>query len=165
MKEKKDRWGYAPFIEWAWKDYDGKATVSIDDFIKKNLRDDSYFMIGSDSQNYSKKGICKFTTVLIAYRLYKGGSVIIHRDKVPYVPNLRQRLYLEAMRSLEAAYHVNTLVPSKNVIEIHLDVNPSTDFKSGLYKDELIGMIAGQGYRCLIKPDAWAASGAADRKC
>jgi len=162
---KESKWGYRPFDEWAWKSYDGKRKMFVVDFVNAQPKDETFFMIGTDSQNYSKKRICIFTSVLIGYRLHHGGSVIIHRDKVPYMQSLRQRLLMEAMRSLEVAWHIDSLVPSKNIIEIHLDVNANTKFKSGRHKDELIGLVASQGYRCLIKPDAWAASGAADRKC
>lgn len=157
--------GYLPFEKWVWKKYDGKQAISINDFIKEQSFNETFFMIGTDSQNYSKKRMCVFTTVLIAYRLGKGGSVVLHRDKVPYIQSLRQRLILEAMRSLETAWYIEPIVPSKNIIEIHLDVNPNLKYRSGSYKDELIGLVAGQGYKCIIKPDAFAASGVADRKC
>ena len=72
---------------------------------------------------------------------------------------------LEAMRSLEVAWYMDSKVPSKNVIEIHLDINSNLRYRSSQYKNELIGLVSSQGFQCLIKPDAWAASGAADRKC
>jgi len=154
---------YKPFDEWIWKSYDGMSRVNVDEFVSNHHED--FFLIGTDSQNYSKKKMCVFTTVLIAYKMYKGGAVIIHRDKVPFIQSLRQRLILEAMRSLEVAWHIDSKVSSKNIIEIHLDVNPSLKFRSGQYKEELVGLVAGQGYKAIIKPDAWAASGVADRKC
>lgn len=158
----KDR-GYRPFSEWTWKNYDGDKIVSINEFLKSHQ--DAFFMIGTDSQNYSKKRLCTFTTVLIAYHLGHGGSVILHRDRVVFIDSMRQRLLLEAMRSLEVAWYMDSKVQSKNVIEIHLDINSNLKYKSAHYKDELIGLVSSQGYRTLIKPNAWAASGAADRKC
>lgn len=153
---------YKPFKEWDWKNYEGKKTVDIDEFISRNL--DAYFMIGTDSQNYSKNNMCIFTSVLIAYRMHKGGCVVIHRDKVPFISSLRQRLLLEAMRSLEVAWHVDSKVPSKNIIEVHLDINSNLKYRSGQYKDELVGLIAAQGFNYAIKPNAFATT-AADRKC
>jgi predicted RNase H-related nuclease YkuK (DUF458 family) len=162
VKLKSDR-GYRPFNEWLWRNYDGDKKVVVDDFLAAHSED--FFMIGTDSQNYSKKRNCIFTTVLIAYKLGKGGSVILHKDKVPFIDSLRQRLLLEAMRSLEVAWYMDSKVPSKNVIEIHLDINSNLRYRSSQYKNELIGLVSSQGFQCLIKPDAWAASGAADRKC
>lgn len=155
--------GYSPFEEWAWKNYDGDKKVEIDDFLLGHQED--FFMVGTDSQNYSSKRMCVFTTVIIAYKLGRGGSVILHRDKSPFIQALRQRLLMEAMRSLEAAWYMDRKIPSKNIIEIHLDVNPNLDFRSGQYKDELISLVSSQGFRALIKPHAFAASGVADRKC
>jgi len=165
MREYRDsKWGYRPFSEWIWKNYDGTDRVIVRDFVKSKS-EDTYFMIGTDSQNYSKRSMCTFTTVLIAYNLGRGGSVILHRDRVSYIPNLRQRLLLEAMRSLEVAWNVDSLISSKNIIEIHLDINSNIKFKSGQYKEELVGLVAAQGYKAIIKPYAFAASKAADRKC
>lgn len=155
--------GYKPFSEWGWRNYDGDVSVEVDDFLAAHQED--FFMIGTDSQNYSNKRMCIFTTVLIAYKMGKGGAVILHKDKIPFVESLRQRLLMEAMRSLEVAWYIDSKVPSKNIIEIHLDVNANLKYKSAKYKDELIGLVAGQGYSVLIKPNAWAASKSADRKC
>jgi len=155
---------YGPFDTWKWKDYEGVKMVNVNDFVANHLQD-YYYFIGTDSQNYSKKQICVFTTVLIAYKLHKGGSVIIHKDKVPFMKNLRQRLLMEAMRSLEAAWYLVKVIPDKNVIRIHLDVNQNLKFESGKYKDELIGLVVSQGFECLVKPDAFAASKVADKKC
>ena len=155
--------GYAPFNEWKWKNYDGDKNVSVDKFLIDHRED--FFMIGTDSQQYANKKLCVFTTVVIAYTLGKGGAVILHRDKIPYIKDLRRRLMMEAMRSLETAWYIDPKVSSKNVIEIHLDVNPNFMYRSSRYKDELIGLVASQGYSVIIKPDAFGASSVADRKC
>lgn len=163
MSEKKERWGYAPFDMWQWRSYDGKDTVSIDSFIERHKGD--YFFIGTDSQNYSKKHCCIFTTVLIGYKTGHGGSVILHRDRVPFMDALRQRLLMEAFRSLEAAWYLDKKISDKSLIAIHLDVNKNLKYKSAKYKDELVGLITGQGFPCSVKPDAFAASCTADKKC
>jgi predicted RNase H-related nuclease YkuK (DUF458 family) len=35
-------------------------------------------------------------------------------------------------------------------------------FKSSAYVQELVGLVVGQGFKALIKPESWAASHAAD---
>jgi predicted RNase H-related nuclease YkuK (DUF458 family) len=160
MRERKP--DYLPFDQWTWKNYDGTEKININDFINKHNEEDRYFIIGTDSQNDK---LCIFTTVLIAYKLGKGGTIIMHRDKVPYVQSLRQRLVMEAMRSLEVAWHIDPMIASKSTVEIHLDVNPNIKFNSGKYKEELVGMIVGNGFLCRIKPNAVGASKCADRKC
>lgn len=163
MSDKKERWGYGPFETWQWRNYDGKKAVSVDEFIESHKGD--IFFIGTDSQNYSKKHACIFTTVLIGYKMRHGGSVIIHRDKVPFMDALRQRLLMEAMRSLEAAWYLDKQISDKSVIGIHLDVNKNLKFKSAKYKDELVGLVVSQGFLCSVKPDAFAVSCTADKKC
>ena len=160
MKTGKNVYGHPPFSEWNWRSYDGKREVNLDDFVARHL--DDLFFIGTDSQN---KRTCVFTTALIAYKMGLGGSIIIFRQKVPYIESLRQRLLMEAMRSLETAWYIDKNIPDKNLITIHLDVNKNLKFKSGKYKNELVGLITGQGFLACVKPDAWAASGAADKKC
>ena len=159
---KRNDFGYAPFEQWKWRSYDGKNIIDIDEFIAKNQ--EKFFFIGTDSQNYTKHRYCNFTSVLIAYGLGKGGNVILHRDRTAFMPHLRQRLLMEAMRSLEVAMYTSKRVPSNSVIEIHLDVNQNLKFKSGQYKDELVGMVAAQGFRAITKPDAFAASKVADHR-
>lgn len=163
MKAKENKYDYKPFPEWIWRSYDGKRKASVEDFIKEHRG--NMFFIGTDSQNYSKRHVCVFTTALIAYELHHGGAIIMHRDKVPFMDHLRQRLLMEAMRSLETAWFVDSKISDKSFIGVHLDVNPSIKFKSGQYKDELVGLIVSQGFSCAIKPDAFGASFAADKKC
>ena len=160
---KKNEFGYAPFDQWKWRNYDGTATVSIDDFIAKHI--DDFFFIGTDSQNYTKRRSCTFTSVLIAYTLGKGGAVILHRDRTPFMSHLRQRLLMEAMRSLEVAWYTSKKIPANSVIEVHLDVNPSLKYKSGQYRDELVGLVAAQGFAVAVKPMSFAASKCADKRC
>jgi len=154
---------YPLFATWTWKSYDGKTSVNIRDFM--DSKKDSQFFVGTDSQNYRKnKRCCIFTTVLIAYNMGKGGSIIVHSDKTNYMEHLRQRLLLEAMRSLETAWYIDSIVKKNSVVTIHLDVNGNLRYKSAQYKDELVGMVMAQGYKCIHKPNAWAASSVADTK-
>lgn len=168
MKDKnitvsKNNYSYKPFQEWKWRRYDGTTFVSVDDFISEHNED--FFFIGTDSKQYTKYRSCVFTTVIIAYKLHKGGSVLIHKDKTSFMDSLRQRLLLEAMKSVETALYLSQRIPSASVIEVHLDVNPSLKYKSGRYKDELVGLVAAQGFTAVTKPNAFAASKCADRKC
>ena len=160
-KQAKPEW--PPFAEWSWRSYDGRRAVDVGQFLSDHK--DEMFFIGTDSQNYSKKKTCVFTTVLIAYRMGRGGNIVTHRHKVPYMDALRQRLLMEAMLSLEVGWYLDTKVPKKSIIGIHLDVNQSLKYKSGQYKDELVGMVMGQGFTALCKPDSWAASSVADSRC
>tara|TARA_R110002110_G_scaffold152232_4_gene344944 strand:- start:486 stop:974 length:489 start_codon:yes stop_codon:yes gene_type:complete len=94
------------------------------------------------------------------------GKVFCFKERIPRkdYPNLRMRMMLEAYRSLETAMFLEKYI--NNTIHIHLDIGPSSRFnKTSAYKVELTGMVRSQGYECEIKPNAWAASGVADRAC
>jgi predicted RNase H-related nuclease YkuK (DUF458 family) len=159
----KNNYGYKPFAEWVWKNYDGTDKINLADWIEEHKG--SMFFIGTDSQNYKKHNNCVFTSVLIAYKMRHGGSVVMHRDKCSMISALRQRLMMEAMRSLEVAWYVDGLIANKDIICVHLDVNSNLKFKSGQYKNELISLVASQGFNFSIKPDSFAASKVADNKC
>lgn len=156
---------YAPFDEWVWKSYDGRKKVNIDEFIENHKNE--VFIIGTDSQPHSKRQICTFASVLVAYEWGRGGAIIIHRDKTPFMDKsrLRQRLLLEAMRSLEVAWYLDSKINDKSIISVHLDVNPNLKWMSSKYKEELVTLVASQGFKYVIKPDAFGASKVADRKC
>jgi len=160
MKNKNDQWSYPPFLEWKWKSYDNTRIVSIDEFLEKNRM--AQFFIGTDSQSKKK---CVMTTALIAYHWGHGGTIIIHTQRLPLFMNLRQKLIAEAMRSLETAWYITPKIPDTSEIIIHLDVNSNLKWKSGKYRDELVGMIVSQNFKCKCKPDAWGASKVSDRKC
>jgi len=158
-----DIYAYPPIEDWKWRSYDGKKEVNIDDFIKDHIDDDFY--IGTDSQVHGMSRT-NFTTALIAYRRGTGGYIICFNQKTSDKGNMRPRLLSEAMRSLTAAYYLDSKIPKDAVITIHLDVNANTKFKSHSCKEELVGIIMSQGkrFRPVWKPDSWGSSKAADRR-
>lgn len=175
----KDPYTYDPFEQWAWRKYETNHALDIDEFISTNK--DCLFFIGTDSQNYPKSKKCVFTTVLIAYRMGKGGRIARHVDKRPMIPveALSARLTVETQRSIDLCRHLeNKLFElsiednleteemyTKNIVGITIDVNADAKYKSGRYKDMLVGMVVAYGFPCFVKPDAWAASSVADNKC
>jgi hypothetical protein len=50
----------------------------------------------------------------------------------------------------------------KGGLTVHIDANPVVAHKSSAYVQELVGLVVGQGFKALIKPESWAASHAAD---
>lgn len=154
--------GYPDFSTWQWVSYDGKQKADIKEFMAKYS--DRDFYVGTDSQNYKNKRNCVFTTVLIAYKRGHGGTIIRHSDKTAYVEHLRQRLIIEAMRSLETAWYIDSICNKQSVVTIHLDVNENRKYKSSQYCQELVGLVMAQGYNCTHKPNSWAASTCADAK-
>jgi len=171
---------YPSFSEWTWKSFSNpNKTIDVEKFLEVNYERGRIFHVGTDSQVYGEK--THFVTALIAHIQTGGGEIAIHKykDKMPY-PALRQRLLMEAMRTLEVAWYLDSILPEDGKIRLHVDVNNELKFKSGRYKEELVGMIMGQGYlsykdisskkideypRVVFwKPDSWAATTVADRQ-
>ena len=151
---------YPDFKTWKWKTYSG-VNSNIEEFVKKYY--ERNFYIGTDSQIIKNK--CVFTSVIVAHAK-SGGSILIHKDKVDVIKGLRQRLLMEAFRSLEVAWYIDSIYPDSGPsINIHLDINSSLKYKSGKYHDELVGLVMGQNYSVSVKPDSWAASKIADKYC
>jgi len=171
---KKDPYTFEPFEDWVWRRYESSEEADLSEFIENHK--DSMFFIGTDSQNYSKSNKCVFTSVVIAYRMGKGGSIIRHTDKRPMIPveALSSRLTVETQRSIEICQFLeNKLLElsdtdndyMKNIVGISIDVSSDLKNKSGRYKDMLVGLVMAYGYNALVKPDSWASSSVADRKC
>jgi hypothetical protein len=146
--------------------------------------------VGTDSQK--KGGGYKFATVILIMtekslgfekngtEIMKGGGAMIigatfweemkantrakkHRE----LEVLNQRMVLEVSKSIEVAYEIAPLLDLYGVkLEIHADINPDPERgASNSALNEAVGYILGMGYDYKVKPEAWAASKAADNLC
>jgi predicted RNase H-related nuclease YkuK (DUF458 family) len=176
----RDPYTFDPIEDWVWNEYESSVKVDLDQFIDDHRN--CAFFIGTDSQNYPKSNRCIFTSVLIAYTHGKGGAIARHTDKRPMIPieALSARLTTETQRSIELCKYLESRLFDlsvedglededfynvKNIVGISIDVNNDSKYKSGRYKDMLVGMVVGYGYEALVKPDSWAASSVADNRC
>jgi len=172
---------FDPFDKWIWREYESEKVVNITDFIETNYQNSNWY-IGTDSQQYSKPSRCIFTTVLIAHHYNKetgvgsGGSVIRYVDKRPKIPleALSARLTVEVQRSIELCKFLEAELLNRSddehdywndIIGISIDCNKDIKNKSARYKDALVGMVVGNGWNAFVKPDAWASTNVADRRC
>lgn len=120
------------------------------------------FFVGTDSQHYSKMKKVVYVTCIVLYRNKKGGKIFLSEDIVFRTQRLHERLMTEVMNSLQIANYLVDSFPNIETI-VHIDVNSKKKFKSSSYYQELVGMITGQGFKCCIKPNAWAAQTVADK--
>jgi predicted RNase H-related nuclease YkuK (DUF458 family) len=141
-----------------WKTLSGGETT-LKEFLSQYNEKDWHLYIGTDSQTKGRK--TKFDTVLVAWK--EGyGAFGIHRSSIEYnIRDLRDQLIQETWLSIELAQVIKDMV-DKDII-IHMDVNSNERFKSGKYKNELIGFVKGLGFDYAIKPFSWVASAVADR--
>lgn len=122
--------------------------------------------VGSDSQQVGQ--FTEYVTVVILHRPSKGGRVFFCRERIPRVKELRERLWKEVWRSTELAMELTSTPDvgrpraSIEVKAIHIDANVDPKHKSSKYVEELTGLAMGQGFNAIVKPEAWAASHAAD---
>lgn len=122
-------------------------------------------IIGTDSQTRGRKGI-EFVTALIVHRIGGGGIYFwkrIHKEKIY---NLREKIYEEALASLEFANEFLYLLKEKPELlqfdlEIHVDIGEGGPTREMI--SEVVAMIQGNGYQVKTKPDAYGASKVADR--
>lgn len=117
--------------------------------------------IGSDSLQRGR--MTQFVTVLAILTPGKGGRAAYTRDVRPRIDSLRQRLLREVWLSVDLGLRIAPELPREAELQIHIDANPVPKHRSSRYVQELVGMAVSQGFRAVIKPDAWAATHTADR--
>jgi predicted RNase H-related nuclease YkuK (DUF458 family) len=141
--------------------------------------------IGTDSQKISKT-LYKFATViLIRISEDLGGGVVVGRGGMIISSTynhdfmkketdakkrdkelVNERMVFEVGKSIEVASEIAELLDLYEIpLEIHADINPNPKHDSNKALQSAVGYILGMGYEFKIKPDAWAASTAADNKC
>ena len=132
---------------------------------KEHVSKGSKIFIGSDS--FIVKQRINFATAIC---LYGGG----HPSRYFFTKNyenlqkytaLFNRMLEEATRTVELA---NLLYTKMGIdpkdIEIHLDVSPfESKTRTSKFSESLQGYVKGAGYKCKIKPEAWASQSVADK--
>lgn len=156
-------------IEKKWRTLHGQ-TVDLRSELEREIDvyPDAEVHLGSDSQQVGQS--TEYVTVCVVHRPSKGGRVFFCRERVPRIRDLRERLWNEVWRSTELAMELTTQPDIVNcrasqsivVAAVHIDANVDPQHKSSRHVEELVGLVMGQGFRAIVKPEAWAASHAAD---
>lgn len=141
-----------------WKTLSDLRIPDILDFIRDASREGQAVHLGTDSLQSGR--LTQFVTVVVILTPRKGGRVAYRREVVPRIKSLRERLLKEVWRSVDLGLQCSPVVPGE--LTVHIDANPVVRHKSSTYVQELVGLVVGQGFRALIKPEAWAASHCAD---
>lgn len=139
-----------------WKTLNGEKIADIVEFVKHETRDGQEIHIGTDSLQTGRW--TQFVTVLVIHTPHKGGRVAYIREVVSRINSLRERLNKEVWKSIELAM----LMPEQTGLTVHIDANTDERYMSSRYLQELVGLVIGQGFRALWKPDSWAATHCAD---
>lgn len=141
-----------------WKTVSGVDVPSIRDYVAVATSDGRAVHIGTDSLQTGRT--TQFVTIVAVLTPHHGGRAAYTRAIVPRITSLRERLLKEVWYSVALGMELNDVV--KGDLTIHIDANPSERHMSSRYVQELVGLAVGQGFRAVIKPEAWASSHAAD---
>lgn len=130
--------------------------------------EESAVYIGCDSQRICKSEMgfpfirVYVTCVIIHYDSNKGASIFKSVDYQYDYDQLRITLNTEAQLAIDSAMELKDSIGGRG-FEIHLDINPDKRFKSSQVIQEAMGYVYGMlGIKAKIKPEAFAASTAAD---
>jgi hypothetical protein len=147
-------------------------TVLVDqiaDFLEQKSETPYRLIIGSDSHLHlqrSRKQL-KLVTAVIIHRVGSGARYFWQSQLLPESKSLRDKIYAETMASLTFA---GDFLPKLNKrlngrknyqLEIHIDVGRAGETREMIR--EVVGIVAGNGYTAITKPDAYGASKVADK--
>lgn len=125
-------------------------------------------VIGTDSQSkgVNGKSYVDFVSAIIVHRIGKGAVYYWRRERVEGRFVIRDKIYRETLISLELAQELVPLLrknisSSKYDFEIHIDVGSVGPTREMI--KEVVGMVAGNGFRARTKPESWGASSVADK--
>ncbi len=132
--------------------------------VNKHSRKSGTIFIGCDSQ--VTRDLCVHSTVICMHGAsdQHGGYYFFKREKNnrDKYPTMILRLLREVELSIQIGYEILEHNPSAD-IEIHIDANSKKDQPTGRHAEMLMGYAKGAGFRCKIKPEAWASNSIADK--
>ena len=90
-------------------------------------------------------------------------NTFVERDYGGY-SNLRPRMMREAQEAIDVGIYIREALGESDTrsIQVHLDINPQEEHKSSVAVREALGWARGMGLDAKVKPEAWAATHAAD---
>lgn len=131
---------------------------------KEHSHNNGTIFVGCDSQ--ITRDSCVYSTVICMHGAddQHGGYYFFKREKNKRndYPTMIMRLLREVELSIEIGYIILEQNPQAD-IEIHIDANSKKDQPTGRFADMLMGYAKGAGFKCKIKPDAWASNSIADK--
>ena len=145
---------------------------------ESNFGDEFEIFIGTDSQRVRRGRLTLYATVICLYTVGKGAHIIFTRTKRDDIgptqkktkkvkgsdPMLFQRLWWEVDYTTQVANYLkeNGVFIGHGVVQVHLDVSANPENKSNVAYKAAVGYVEAMGYNARCKPEALAASYAAD---
>ncbi len=120
-------------------------------------------IVGSDSEVTGAE--VEYVTAVAVHRVGRGGVYFWQKNTGGPCFTLRQRIYNEALLSLEFARRLLTAFHAQNILDLNLEIHVDVGTKGETRQiiNEIIGMVRGSGFLVKTKPDSFGASKVADR--
>lgn len=134
------------------------VVVYAKDYLAKNP--DVKIFVGTDS-SVLRSGTL-YATAICFYHPGNGAHVVFERKRKEKCKDLFTRLWNETMLSLEVAL---SLRDAGIEVTVDLDINPDLTYKSNQAHDAAVGLMKGYQFNVRTKPEAFAATCAADLLC
>lgn len=148
-----------------FRDFYGTEIEDIVEYSKKyvaSMPNQSLF-VGCDSQ--VRGDVTVYATVICFYNEGKGAHVVYQKEKENRNTHLFSRLWAEVERTINLAATLRDRLPRGIMIDTHFDINPNEQYRSNIVYRAAVGYAQGAGFMFKVKPQAWAATCAADRLC
>lgn len=143
-----------------------EVVADIYGYLHENDQYNYEVVVGTDSQVYTRTD---FITAIVVRRVGAGGRYFWTREQRDNYKTLRERIYMETMKSIDVAGVLSNKLYSvlkseekfRNFnIEIHVDVGEAGPTREMI--KEVVGMVRGNGYEVKIKPFSFGAFVVAD---
>jgi uncharacterized protein len=126
--------------------------------------------IGGDSERFQINGVwyADYINVVVVHKNGKNGcrvfgGIVRERDYDQQKDKPRMRLMNEVMKVCQLYLDLEDAIGERE-FELHIDINPNKEHGSSCVIQEAVGYVKGMcNVIPLVKPNAWAASYAADR--
>lgn len=148
-------WGILTFPE---------VLAKLSNFIAEAANNRYRIIVGTDSAPHNGEQT-EYITALIVHRVGFGGIYFWQKEVTPRAKTLRERIYKEALLSIDFAKILVEKLLAVNLLDLDLEIHVDVG-KVGQTREiitEVVGMVRGNGFEVKTKPESYGASKVADR--
>jgi len=151
-------------IKWISGNGDTHDFFHIVKCIKTHVQNDGKIFVGTDS--FVTGDDCVFATAICLHGAsgQKGGKYFFkrtHKSRKKFT-ELLVRILKEVQDSIDVSLNIAERFPDAH-LEIHLDIGTGQNNKTSKFVNMLTAYAKSTGFKCKIKPYAWASASVADR--
>jgi hypothetical protein len=117
--------------------------------------------VGGDSQVH--RSFVRYVTAVCLYVPGSGAHLVYESVKKPLKADLFSRLWEEVVNVVDVAAYIRDNTGLE--VRTHFDINPDDSYGSHVVYRAAMGYAKGAGFPFKVKPEAWAATCAADHLC